>query len=107
MVNLENQLQSAQLLPIGDAEAIRYLKQAINSGKHWYIALLEAIGLWNAAEEIHTDIKKGFIRAEVLAYDQLIEAGTYQEARKKGVVRLEGKTYEVKNGDIINFRFNV
>ena len=55
MANLDNQLQSSQLLPAGDVEAIRYLKQAITSGKHWYIALLEAIGLWNAAEEIHNE----------------------------------------------------
>ena len=61
----------------------------------------------DAAEVIHSDIKKGFIRAEVLAYDDLMQAGTYVDARKKGTVRLEGKTYEVKDGDIINFRFNV
>jgi ribosome-binding ATPase YchF (GTP1/OBG family) len=60
-----------------------------------------------AAAAIHTDIKKGFIRAEVLSYIDLIEAGSYPEARKKGTVRLEGKTYEVQDGDIINFRFNV
>lgn len=61
----------------------------------------------DAADVIHSDIKKGFIRAEVLAYDDLMAAGTYAEARKQGTVRLEGKTYEVKDGDIINFRFNV
>lgn len=61
----------------------------------------------DAAEVIHSDIKKGFIRAEVLAYEDLMAAGSYAEARKKGTVRLEGKTYEVKDGDIINFRFNV
>lgn len=61
----------------------------------------------DAAEVIHSDIKKGFIRAEVLSYDDLMNAKTYQEARKKGTVRLEGKTYEVQDGDIINFRFNV
>jgi ribosome-binding ATPase YchF (GTP1/OBG family) len=61
----------------------------------------------DAAEAIHSDIKKGFIRAEVLSYDDLMETGTYAGARKKGTVRLEGKTYEVKDGDIINFRFNV
>ena len=60
-----------------------------------------------AAGAIHTDIQKGFIRAEVLAYDDLIAAGNYAAARKLGTVRLEGKTYEVQNGDIINFRFNV
>lgn len=60
-----------------------------------------------AAGVIHTDMQKGFIRAEVLAYEDLIAAGNYAAARKQGTVRLEGKTYEVKDGDIINFRFNV
>ena len=61
----------------------------------------------DAAEAVHSDMKKGFIRAEVLAYDDLIDAGFYAAARKKGTVRLEGKTYVVKDGDIINIRFNV
>ncbi len=61
----------------------------------------------DAAEVIHSDIKKGFIRAEVLSYDNLMDAGTSQEAKKKGTLRLEGKTYVVQDGDIINFRFNV
>ncbi|MCG8339085.1 MAG: YchF family ATPase [Proteobacteria bacterium] len=61
----------------------------------------------DAADVIHSDIKKGFIRAEVLFYDDLMAAKTYAEARKAGTVRLEGKTYPVKDGDIINFRFNV
>ncbi len=61
----------------------------------------------DAADVIHSDIKKGFIRAEVLFYDDLMSVGSYAEARKAGTVRLEGKTYEVKDGDIINFRFNV
>ena len=61
----------------------------------------------DAAEVIHSDIKKGFIRAEVLAYDDLMAAGTYAEARKQAKVRLEGKTYEVRDGDIVHFRFNV
>jgi ribosome-binding ATPase YchF (GTP1/OBG family) len=52
-------------------------------------------------------MKKGFIRAEVLAYDDLMDAGTYAAARKKGTVRLEGKNYVVKDGDIVNIRFNV
>ena len=61
----------------------------------------------DAAGTIHTDMKKGFIRAEVLAYDDLMDAGNYAAARKKGTVRLEGKNYMVKDGDIINVRFNV
>ena len=61
----------------------------------------------DAAEVIHSDIKKGFIRAEVVAYNDLMDAGSYKEARQRGMVRLEGKTYPVQDGDIIEFRFNV
>ncbi len=61
----------------------------------------------DAAEVIHSDIKKGFIRAEVVAYKDLMEAGSYKDARQRGTVRLEGKTYPVQDGDIIEFRFNV
>jgi GTP-binding protein YchF len=61
----------------------------------------------DAAGVVHTDFKQGFIRAEVVGYDDLMAAGSLAEARKKGTVRLEGKTYEVRNGDVINFRFNV
>jgi GTP-binding protein YchF len=60
-----------------------------------------------AAGKIHSDIERGFIRAEVVAYDDFIASGSMAAARDKGLVRLEGKTYEVKDGDIINFRFNV
>jgi GTP-binding protein YchF len=60
-----------------------------------------------AAGVIHSDIQKGFIRAEVVHYDDLIAAGSHSEAKKHGTVRLEGKVYPVKDGDIINFRFNV
>jgi len=60
-----------------------------------------------AAGEIHTDMLKGFIRAEVIAYQDLIDLGSMAEARTKGKLRLEGKEYIVQDGDIINFRFNV
>jgi ribosome-binding ATPase len=60
-----------------------------------------------AAGKIHSDIERGFIRAEVVSYDDFIDQGTMQAAREKGLFRLEGKTYEVRDGDIINFRFNV
>jgi len=53
MVDSDNRLQSSRLTPAGGVEAIRHLEQAITGGKHWYIALLEAIGLWKAAEETH------------------------------------------------------
>ena len=61
----------------------------------------------DAAGVIHTDMQKGFIRAEVVSFDHLYDAGNFKEARKKGYVRLEGKTYPVQDGDIITFRFNV
>ena len=61
----------------------------------------------DAAESVHSDIKRGFIRAEVLSYEDLKAHGSFQEAKKAGLVRLEGKEYEVKDGDIINFRFNI
>jgi GTP-binding protein YchF len=60
-----------------------------------------------AAGEIHTDLQKGFIRAEVVHYDDLVGLGGMSEARAKGKLRLEGKEYIVKDGDILNIRFNV
>lgn len=60
-----------------------------------------------AAGKIHSDIERGFIRAEVVSFDDFISHGRMSAAREKGLLRLEGKTYAVKDGDIINFRFNV
>ncbi len=60
-----------------------------------------------AAGKIHSDIERGFIRAELVSYDEFVADGGMSAARDKGHLRLEGKTYEVKDGDIINFRFNV
>ena len=58
-----------------------------------------------AASEIHSDIARGFIRAEVVSYDHLMARGTMAGCRDHGEVRLEGKEYIVEDGDIINFRF--
>jgi GTP-binding protein YchF len=60
-----------------------------------------------AAGVIHTDFEKGFIRAEVTAYKDFVECGSYAAAREKGLTRLEGKEYVVQDGDIVHFRFNV
>ena len=60
-----------------------------------------------AAGVIHTDLARGFIRAEVVAYEALVQAGSLPAARQKGLLRLEGKDYVVQNGDILNIRFNV
>jgi ribosome-binding ATPase len=59
---------------------------------------------WEAAAEIHTDIQRGFIRAEVVAYDDLIASGSLAEARNRGRLRLEGRDYVVKDGEIVHFR---
>lgn len=67
----------------------------------------EGLPALEAAGTVHTDMKKGFIRAEVLSFDDLKVYGSFHEAKQKGVVHLEGKEYVVKDGDIINFRFNV
>ncbi|HVF50945.1 MAG TPA: redox-regulated ATPase YchF [Pyrinomonadaceae bacterium] len=60
-----------------------------------------------AAGTIHSDIERGFIRAEIVNYDELMRAGSYAAAREQGLLRLEGKEYVMQEGDIVNFRFNV
>ncbi len=61
----------------------------------------------DAAGAIHSDIARGFIRAEIVGYDELIAAGSYAAARDKGLLRLEGKDYIMQEGDVVHFRFNV
>jgi ribosome-binding ATPase YchF (GTP1/OBG family) len=60
-----------------------------------------------AAETVHSDIARGFIRCEVVRWDDLLDAGSHAEAAKRGRQRLEGKTYVVEDGDVLNIRFNV
>lgn len=60
-----------------------------------------------AAGKIHTDFEKGFIRAEIVSYDDLVKCGSKQAAKEKGMVRLEGKDYIMQDGDVVEFRFNV
>lgn len=60
-----------------------------------------------AAGTIHSDIERGFIRAEIVSYDELMQAGSYATAREKGLLRLEGKEYLMQEGDVVHFRFNV
>jgi ribosome-binding ATPase YchF (GTP1/OBG family) len=61
----------------------------------------------DAAGAIHSDLARGFIRAEVIHWDQLLDAQTYAEARKRGQLRSEGKAYLVQDGDVLNILFNV
>ena len=60
-----------------------------------------------AAGKIHSDFERGFIRAEVVPYDTLIECGSLQAAKEKGLIRSEGKEYVMQDGDVVLFRFNV
>ncbi|WP_461615332.1 redox-regulated ATPase YchF [Clostridium sp. Marseille-QA1073] len=60
-----------------------------------------------AAGKIHSDIERGFIRAEIVSYDKLVECGSEVAAKEKGYFRLEGKDYVMQDGDVVNFRFNV
>jgi GTP-binding protein YchF len=61
----------------------------------------------HAAGAIHTDIEKGFIKAEVISFEDMVELGSFPAAKSKGVLRLEGKEYRVQEGDVILFRFNL
>ena len=84
---------------------ISFFTVASGEVKAWPIAVgTEAV---KAAGKIHTDMERGFIRAEVIAYNDLMRCGSLAEARKKGLLRMEGKTYIVKDGDVITFLFNV
>jgi ribosome-binding ATPase YchF (GTP1/OBG family) len=61
----------------------------------------------HAAGEIHSDIERGYIRGEIVSYDDLVKTGGINEAKKVGLYRSEGKTYIMQDGDIVNFLFNV
>jgi GTP-binding protein YchF len=67
--------------------------------------LRRGLTVWHAAGEIHSDIQKGFVRAEVIGADALVEAGGYAGARDKGVLRLEGRDYVMQDGDVITVKF--
>ena len=84
---------------------ISYLTAGEPEVRAWTIT--EGTKAPQAAGKIHTDFERGFIRAEVVSYDDLMACGTHAAAKEKGLVRLEGKEYVVQDGDIIVFRFNV
>ncbi len=84
---------------------ISFLTAGEDEVRAWTIT--KGMNAQKAAGKIHSDIERGFIRAELVSYDDFMADGSMSAARDKGHLRLEGKTYEVKDGDIINFRFNV
>lgn len=84
---------------------ISFLTAGEDEVRAWTIT--KGLSAQKAAGKIHSDIERGFIRAEIVNYEDFIACGGMSGARDKGLLRLEGKTYEVKDGDIINFRFNV
>ena len=67
--------------------------------------LRQGLSVWHAAGMIHSDIQKGFVRAEVVSWDELVDAGGYAGARDRGTLRLEGRDYAVADGDVITVRF--
>jgi ribosome-binding ATPase YchF (GTP1/OBG family) len=67
--------------------------------------LREGLTAWHAAGQIHSDIQKGFVRAEVVAWDELVAAGGYARARERGTLRIEGRDYVMRDGDVITVRF--
>jgi GTP-binding protein YchF len=84
---------------------ISYLTSGEDETRAWTIKI--GTKAPQAAGKIHTDFERGFIRAEIVSYNNLIECGSMTAAKEKGLVRLEGKEYVVQDGDIILFRFNV
>ena len=84
---------------------ISYLTAGEPEVRAWTIT--EGTKAPQAAGKIHSDFERGFIRAEVVSYDDLIACGSHTVAKEKGLIRLEGKDYVVKDGDIMLFRFNV
>ena len=96
-------------------EVVRRLSEALglitfftandNEARGWM--LRRGQSAFEAAESIHTDLARGFIRCEVVRWDDLVDCGSYAEAARRGLQRLEGKTYEVEDGDVLTIRFNV
>ncbi|HEV3478757.1 MAG TPA: DUF933 domain-containing protein [Gaiellaceae bacterium] len=96
-------------------ELIRRLREALdlitfftaneNEARAW--TLRRGGTALDAAASVHTDMARGFIRCEVIRWSDLVDAGSRAEASRRGLLRLEGKTYEVQDGDLLNVRFNV
>lgn len=86
-------------------DLISFFTAAENEARAW--TLRRGQTAFGAAGTIHSDIARGFIRCEVIAWRDLVECGSHAEAARRGLQRLEGKTYEVQDGDVLNVRFAV
>jgi GTP-binding protein YchF len=87
------------------SDLITFFTAASNELKAW--PLKKGTSAQKAAGKIHTDMEKGFIRAECISFDDLVKCGSIAEARKKGILRQEGKEYIIQDGDVVTFLFNV
>jgi GTP-binding protein YchF len=101
----ESGLDSVLKLSYALLGLISFLTAGADECRAWPIQ--EGTTAVKAAGKIHSDIERGFIRAEVVTYQDLVAAGSMVEVKKRGTFRLEGKTYIVKDGDVINYLFNV
>ena len=104
-------------LGVGEAGLVRVVRGAFSlldliafftvgeakPAQSWH--LRRGLTAWHAAGEIHSDIQKGFVRAEVIGCEELLEAGGYAGARERGVLRLEGRDYAMRDGDVITVKF--
>ncbi|MEW5946919.1 MAG: DUF933 domain-containing protein [bacterium] len=90
---------------LGASDTVSFFTTGKDEVRAW--AVKRGSDAVTAAGKVHTDMARGFIRAEVVAFDDLRESGGIQQARERGKLRLEGKSYVVRDGDVVTFRFNV
>ncbi len=88
-----------------ELDLITFFTTGKKESKGWY--LRSGLPVIEAAGKIHSDMKRGFIRAEVVNFEDFARCGSMHKAREAGALKVEGKDYIVKEGDIINIRFNV
>jgi len=100
--------ESSLALVVREAFALLQLIAFFTAGEakpaqSWH--LHQGLTAWHAAGQIHTDIQKGFVRAEVIGWKELVDAGGYAGARDRGTLRLEGRDYVMADGDVISVKF--
>jgi ribosome-binding ATPase YchF (GTP1/OBG family) len=101
----ESELDRMIRLSYGLLGLISFFTTASDEVKAWTIR--RSTTAQQAAGKVHSDMERGFIRAEVIGFDDLVKCGSLAEARKQGLLRLEGKNYIVQDGDVMTILFNV